>query len=151
MRSILPQFRRTFLATIMIAVTACGSDELTGPDGLGVARARWADRGPSSYTITIQRSCECLRESSGPVEVTVRDGVVTSRRYTYDSSEVSSSYALLFPSVDELFRIVDNELRRGTKLFELKFDAKLGYPTRVAIDNPAVDGPVTSVSNLRAQ
>lgn len=151
MRSILPRLRYSLFLAISVGVAACGSDTLTGPEGLSLARTRWSERGPSSYTVTIARSCECPVETMGPVDVTVKNGAVIARKYTQTGQDVAQQWAFVFPAVEGLFQIVDDAFKANTRPFEAKFDASLGYPTRIVIGNPAADGPITSVSNLRAQ
>lgn len=137
------------MALLMFA-GGCGSDQLTGPEDFATARMRWMQNGPSSYTITVNYSCYCPLDIPGPVDVTVRSGIVTSRRFVGLGTEVPASYADVFPSVDELFDEVQQALREHIRPHELKFDRTLGFPTRVAIGDPALDAPVTTTSNLRA-
>lgn len=144
------RLRHAVMIAFALFATACGSDTLTGPEDFEMAHMRWSQRGPESYTITVNFSCYCSIPA-GPVDVTVRDGVVTSRRYVASGAEVSAANAQAFPSVDELFDSVGAALRANKQPFELEFDAQWGYPSRVAIDNPALDAPATNVSNLRAQ
>lgn len=137
---------------MLFAAPACGSDDFTGPQGLAVARARWADRGPTSYTITVYRGCECLLEMSGPIDITVRDGVVISRRYSHDQSEITTAgYVATFPAVEGFFEIIGDELQRGTKPFEASYDAALGYPTRIFVGSPYPDGAVAWTITMQRQ
>ena len=138
-------------AVLLLNAVACGSTA-TGPGiGLITARARWAQQAPAAYSMTMSRSCECLPEMSGPVVVLVRNGVVESRRYVASGAEVSAAYAALFPTVDELFATIDAAVRSGVRPLAVQYDATLGYPTRVAIGDPAVDAPVTVISSLEAR
>ena len=140
------------LATVLtLNVGACSSTS-TGPEaGLAAARARWAKLAPAAYTITLYRSCECLAEMSGPVEVAVRSGTVVSRHYVQSGAAVAPQYADLFPTVEGLFAIIDAAVRDGTRPLDARYEAALGYPSRVAIGDPATDAPVYSVSALRSR
>lgn len=151
MRNILPRIRHSFFLALTIGAAACGADSLTGPEGLALARARWSERGPSSYTVTVSRACECPVETMGPVEITVHNGVVTARKYSQTGQDVAQQWAFVFPAVEGLFQIVDDAIKANTRPFEAKFDATLGFPTRIVVGNPAADGPITTVSNFRAQ
>lgn len=70
------QFRAiTRMALTMLAgslIGSCGSDQLTGPEDFEMARRRWAQHGPSSYTITVNYSCYCPMDIPGPVDVPKR-------------------------------------------------------------------------------
>jgi hypothetical protein len=135
----------------LIVLAACGSSS-TGPaDSLSAARARWARNAPTAYSYTIQRSCECLAETAGPVTVVVRNGAVESQQYVATGAAVSAQYAPIFPAVEGLFTIIDNAIKNGTKPLTTQYDPTLGYPTRIALGDPAVDAPLYLVSDLRVR
>ena len=146
--------RRSFrfslaLFAILGLVVACKSTT-TPQGGLAAARARWAARGPDSYAVTVTRSCECLPEASGSVRVTVRSKSVESRVYTSSGAAVGAQYAPVFPSVEELFVMIDAAIRRGANV-QVKYDPTLGYPTRFAEGDPAVDAPLWVLSDFAAR
>lgn len=131
---------------VALATVLGGCTSTTGPGGeLDVARQRWAERGPSDYRITIQRSCECTPEMSGPVIVEVVDGAVTARAYAASGAAVAAEYAELFPAVPGLFAIVDEARRERAPRMEVTYDPELGYPSRISVDWNAttVDDEVT--------
>ena len=138
-------------AVMLSSAAACNSGSTSPTTRLASARARWTRVGPASYTYTIMRSCECTAESSGPVIVSVRDGVVESRRYAQTGASVTSQYATTFPAVEGLFALIDDAIARGTRPLTVQYDATLGYPTRIALGDPAVDAPLYLVSDLRAR
>ena len=90
-------------------------------------------------------------ETSGPVIVTVRTGVVESRQYTQSGAAVSPQFIEIFPAVEGLFAIIDTAIRNGTKPLTVLYDPALGYPTRIALGDPAVDAPLYLVRDLRAR
>lgn len=126
------------LATPLLAtLTACGG--ATGPEReLTAARALWAQREPASYSISVARWCECLPEMSGPVVVTVRDGLVESRHYATTGAPVPPTYADLFPSVDGLFERIEAARHQPVARLDVRYDPAFGYPVRIAIDEDAV-------------
>lgn len=143
---------RSSLALLLIvgfSLVACKSTT-TPQGGLANARARWAARGPDSYAVTVTRSCECLPEASGSVRVTVRTKAVESRVYTSSGAAVAAQYAPAFPSVEELFVMIDGAIRRGADV-QVKYDPVLGYPTRFAEGDPAADAPLWVLSDLEAR
>ena len=143
--------RKSMAFAGLVLLAACSSSS-TGPaDSLAAARARWARGAPTAYSYTIQRSCECLAETAGPVTVVVRNGAVESRQYVSSGASVASQYASIFPSVEGLFTIIDDAIKNGTKPLTTQYDATLGYPTRIALGDPAVDAPLYLVSNLTAR
>lgn len=136
-------------AIVGLGLVACKSTT-TPQGGLAAARARWAARGPDSYAVTVTRSCECLPDASGPVRVTVRSKAVESRVYTSSGAAVSTQYAPVFPSVEELFVMIDAAIRRGASV-QVKYEPTLGYPTRFAEGDPAVDAPLWVLSHFSAR
>ena len=144
-------FFRALLTLGLLSGAACNSGSTPPVDDLTEARARWARVGPAAYSYTIQRSCECLAEGIGPVLVTVRNGIVESRQYTQSGAPVSPQYNDTFPAVEGLFDIIDGAMRNGTKPLTVQYDPALGFPTRIALGDPAADGPLYVVSDLRAR
>lgn len=148
------KFFRTQLFAVVFSVaalvtTAC-SDSVTGPKELHVAQSRWVNRGPSSYSMTIERSCECLLAAIGPVNVVVRNDTIVSQRYQRDGTDVAPAFVHLFPAVEGLFTLVEQALRSGASPFNVEYDPTLGYPTLVSNPGQGTDGPVTRISNFRA-
>src|SRR6187402_1432649 len=140
--------RSVAIAVVASALTGGACSSGTAPAGeLAAARAQWARRAPASYTVTIARSCECLPEMSGPVIVTVRNGVVDSRQYVRSGAAVTASYVSLFPGVDGLFAIIEDAVQNRTSPLVVQYHPTLGYPTRIELGDPAVDAPVYVVSN----
>ena len=144
-------FTATVAAVVLLSASACNSGTTAPTSQLASARVRWARVGPASYTYTIRRACECTAEMSGPVVVSVRNGVVESQQYTQTGASVASQYASTFPAVEGLFAIIDEALRNGTKPLTVQYDPTLGYPTHIALGDPAVDAPVYFVTDLRAR
>jgi hypothetical protein len=135
----------------LVLLGGCSSGTTAPADSLAAARARWARYAPTAYSYVIQRSCECLAESAGPVTVTVRNGAVESQQYVSSGAGVAPQYAPVFPAVEGLFAIIDDAIRNDTKPLTTKYDPTLGYPTRIALGDPAVDAPVYLVSDLRSR
>lgn len=138
-----------FVAAIAVLALACASNA-TGPEGeLAAGRTRWARAGSTSYTMTINRTCECLLEMGGSVVIVVRNGVVESRHYVQSGTAVAPEYAELFPTVEGLFALIGTAVRDGTLPLDAQYHPTLGYPTRFAVGDPAVDAPVYTVTELR--
>jgi hypothetical protein len=139
------------IAVLLVAAADCRSTGTDPESSLAVARARWADRAPAAYSVTILRTCECLRDMSGPVRVAVRNGVVESRQYLESGAAVAPQYAELFPAVEGLFSLIDSGIRDDSRPLSAQYDATLGYPIRFAIGDPAADAPLYIVSEFQAR
>ena len=139
------------VAPVLLSAGACGPGATTPTNDLAAARARWARSAPAAYSYTIQRSCECVAESSGPVIVSARNGSVDSRVYAGTGVTVAAQYATTFPAVEGLFSIIESAIANGTKPMSVEYHPTLGYPTRIALGDPAVDAPLYSVTDFRPQ
>jgi len=152
MRSIIHLVVRiAYLAGFFPMILGACNNPMAPERELTVARHRWGERQPPSYSLTVRRSCECLPEMIGPVVVVVRDGQVESRHYVSSGEPVPSTYADVFPTVDGLFARIEDALRQGAAKLEVDYDPTLGYPLRIAIDYnaTAADDEVTYNAELR--
>ena len=136
-------------AVLLLSIANCRTFGTDPEDGLAAARARWAERAPAAYVITIMRRCECLREMAGPVTIAVRNGIVESREYLESGAAVTPQYAALFPTVEGLFSLIGDGLRDDSRPLSAQYDATLGYPIRFAIGDPAADAPLYIVSEFQ--
>ena len=143
--------RASIAMLFAVGAAACQSSTAGPGAGLATARARWAARGPDSDAVTVSRSCECLPEMAGPVRVVVSGKVVQSRTYLPSGTPVSAQYAPDFPSVDELFAMIDAAIKRGDAKVTAEYDRTLGYPKRFVAGDPAVDAPVYTMSDFEAR
>ena len=143
--------RKTRFVAFLALLAGCSSGSTEPADSLAAARARWARNAPTAYAYTIRRSCECLAEAAGPVTVVVRNGAVESRQYVSSGASVTAEYAPIFPAVEGLFTLIDGAIKNGTKPLTTEYDPTLGYPTPIALGDPAVDAPLYLVSGLTAR
>ena len=117
----------------MLALESCSS--LVGPKSeLSEARVRWSQRGPSSYVMTVVRSCECTPLMTGPVVITVQNDVVVSRIYKNSGAAVTADYFQLFPAVDGLFAAIDTLHDEDPHDIDVQYDHALGYPVSISVD-----------------
>jgi hypothetical protein len=143
--------RLAVLASAMFTLTSCSSVVSPGEE-LASARSRWLQKGPSVYTMTIFRGCECLSEAVGLVSVTVNNGAI-SARYTASGVAVGKSYAALFPDVEGLFRLIADAQAQHYYKVDVEYDPELGFPTSISIDavkNALDDESFTLVKDFKA-
>lgn len=118
----------------------------------GDHRAAWEAAGLRDYRYEYRRSCECAPETTRPVEIEVRDGAVRSVTLVETGEPLSSGLAWTFPTVDDLFDLIDDAVRRNADLLEVTYDPTFGYPTTLRIDyrrEVADDEMEMEASNLR--
>lgn len=132
MRSVRPA-----IAGICALILIACSDAVAPEQELSAARQKWALRGTSSYDITVQISCFCTVETTAPVIVSVRDGIVESRRYAATGSAVPAFFAESFPTVAGLFDIIESAMQDGVARLVVRYDASSGHPLEISIDHVA--------------
>lgn len=117
--------------SLLLAASGCSvvGASRGGDPALAEARARWEARGPADYAMTQSRSCFCPRDVTGPFEVAVRDGAITS--VTFDGASVPTDRA---QSVDALFDLIADAYARDAAEVRVRYDPALGYPTEIWID-----------------
>jgi hypothetical protein len=103
---------------------------------LDQARTRWRAANITSYRVHVERSCFCRGRE--PVDIEVRNGVVTSVKVTETGADAPSEEWEWRPSIDAMFIQLGNALREGTPA-QATFDATHGYPTTAIIGTLAND------------
>jgi hypothetical protein len=139
--------RLVVASIIALAASGCGS-VVAPEDALSGARKTWAQRGITSYSFTVARSCECLPEMAGPVVVTVRNGVVESRTYAAGAQAGMpvTTYAHLFPAIAGLFDFIDDAIRSPTDGLVADYDLTWGYPVHIHL--PGVESLTIRVTDF---
>jgi hypothetical protein len=135
-----PRYRYAFV--LALALTACESptrptDAAFGDDRTATraafqqARGRWSSVGISDYDYDFRRSCFCAPPFTAPVRITVRSGHVTAVVSSDTGAPLSTQG---YPSVDDLFGMLQEALDSNAYAVRVTYDAALGYPTRFYID-----------------
>lgn len=132
---------RSLVGAALLAPALAACDNVTGVDDLSREQNR-LDRNwdlfqraaPLSYGYTVRVSCECPTDVTRPVVVWVDRGSVEYLLYQDDGSPVPLSYASAFPSVEQLFDIIQDAIDRRADDIEVDYDFTYGYPTSVWID-----------------
>jgi hypothetical protein len=138
------QAPRILAALLGLILSACGSSSPTGPtDGSSFddrpatraafeqARGRWTSLGISDYEYAFARSCFCAPDHRAPVRIVVR-GDRVAEVVTAETGQPRSSEG--YPSVDDLFAMLQEALVSGAANIQAEYDPGLGYPTRFYID-----------------
>jgi len=121
-------------ATAALLAALAGSGCGTSPFELSTTawadyRARWEAAGITDYEYEFQRTCEC--KDTRPARIEVRTGRVTAATYT-DSGESAPSAG--YPTIDELFELIDEAISAEAASMRVSYDQRLGYPTEIRID-----------------
>ncbi len=101
---------------------------------LAANRARWTATGPSSYEYHYRRLCFCPVDAVREVALIVSDDAVISGVYIDDGTAVPQADLADFPSVEELFDIIQSAIDSRADSIIVEYDPSLGFPTRIALD-----------------
>lgn len=128
--------RRLILPGLFVALSACGT--LTGPadEALADAKAKWAEKGTASYDFQTSRLCFCVWESRS-VQVSVRNGVVTTATYVDNGDPVPAALVADIKTVPDLFDMIDDARASHAAALSTSYDPVYGYPTRIQVDYSA--------------
>ncbi|MGQ0537916.1 MAG: DUF6174 domain-containing protein [Gemmatimonadaceae bacterium] len=136
-RSLSPLRNSALAILFLAAITAC--DGIVGLDGLGHeqrnlerARDRWRAANVYEYEITVDRRCECLY--TGAIRMLVRSGVPVAAVDRFSGFPVAGHVLRYYPSVEELFDLIDDALYGSADDVDVSYDGVYGYPRLTSID-----------------
>jgi hypothetical protein len=102
-------------------------------DRIGRNRARWDAAGIDTYRLTLQYGCFCEFGDGRPVDVRVVEGEVVEA--VADGKPLRKREYRGFPmTVEALFDYAETA-KADADSFEIDFDRRLGYLTRIAVDH----------------
>lgn len=124
----------SFFALFVTACSVADSIQADGLDDLGIARAQWAHAGLEDYDLDMVRLCFC--SSPAEVVVRVRGGVRVEVLSAADggSAPLAPEQATLYPTVEELFGLIDEAVRKRVDELRVRYHPSLGYPVDLWID-----------------
>ena len=117
--------------------SSCGS-----PSDSELARNEklWQSRSLASYDFTLTRQCFCPEEWRGPVNISVRNGTVTSVTYTTSGQAAEADRFGDVDTIDELFDVIrdayegNNTFDQKAEMVNVTYHPELGYPQTIYID-----------------
>ncbi len=116
--------------------------------------ARWQAAGLRDYRYDFRRSCECAPAATRPATIEVVGGTVVRVRFAGGGEELATSEERrFFPTIDELFELIDEAVRSKAAVLVVSYHPVLGYPTNISIDyrrEVADDEFTIQASNLEA-
>jgi len=135
--SILKWLISGLLISGIVFSSSCGS-----PSDSELQRSEklWQSQNLKSYDFTLTRQCFCPEEWRGPVNISVRNGTVTSVTYTTSGQAAEADRFGDVDTIDELFDVI-RDAYEGNNTFDQKAEAvnvtyhpELGYPQTIYID-----------------
>lgn len=93
---------------------------------------RWYATNAYEYEITVDRRCDCLY--TGPIRMLVRNGSPVAAVDRYTGVSVPYSQLRYYPSVEELFDLIDEALYGSRTRVAVSYDNSYGYPRVASMD-----------------
>ncbi len=97
-------------------------------------RAKWAVQGAAEYTFNFSRGCFCLPDYTREATLVVASGQINSATYVDDGAVVAGDVVELYRTIEGLFASIDAAIALGAAQIDVEFDAELGFPAKVFID-----------------
>jgi Family of unknown function (DUF6174) len=116
-------------------------------------RTLWNSKNPTSYSYTLQRSCFCPIEIAKAMRLEVRDGTLTSIKYTDSGLDVPANLRPNIFKIEAFFDLIDSTRAKGGTVNNLEFDSTFGYPKQMYLDpipNAADDETGYTITDLKA-
>ena len=114
--------------------TACSETLGVTAAGLESHRARWEAAGVSAYLYEYRRQCECGPQSLRSVRIEVQAGSVARVTFLDNGETLASPPAEAFPTIEDLFDLVDEAVQMNAASLVVTYDPTLGYPTLISVD-----------------
>jgi Family of unknown function (DUF6174) len=128
---------RTFVGAaslvVVVLVVACSDPLDVERDAFRVARNRWERAAVEDYAFDYQHFCFCGPDELRQVRIAVYGGEVSSATYV-DTGEPTQRPPGDFPTLDDLFDVIGDAIRRDAFSLTVTYDEEMGYPTGASID-----------------
>jgi hypothetical protein len=145
MRPWIPSVALAGLAVCAVARTEaagrCQKDYTAQQQELTAARDRWRAAGITTYNYRFSRQCLCDERTAGPFRARVEDGAVRAAIYQGtaangipDGTRVAKEFLASVSTVANVFDVIAGAIAKRACTIEVRYDADLGYPTKVDID-----------------
>ncbi|HEX8359719.1 MAG TPA: DUF6174 domain-containing protein [Longimicrobium sp.] len=142
---------RTLCFALLVLAGCTRTPIADAPDaGESPQAQQWESRRMDDYRFDFEQQCFCLREQTLPVTIEVRDGRVARVVVRTTGQDLTGRENLRWPTVPELFRLVDQARQSGTEPLVVRYDEQLRYPTYIEAGSLAADaGVIYRATNLR--
>jgi hypothetical protein len=120
---------------LTLLLSACGLGPDDALDELARNRERWRSQRIADYQVRFRLICFCVLETTEPVILTVRRGSLVSVTRVSDGRPVDpTQWTGRYYTVDEMFALIAEAEARGADEVRVTYDAALGYPREVFLD-----------------
>ncbi len=116
----------------IMPIAANGDNNSSLRETLEENRQLWRSQTIKNYQYIYQQWCFCPPPSNDYLKVSVKNDKITEVVNLNNNQVIPDS---TFPkTIEELFNIIEDAIKRNADEILITYDPTLGYPTRVAID-----------------
>jgi hypothetical protein len=143
---------RTYLPVLGLIASLAGCTSPNPGDvelqqELDANRAKWTAAGLSAYEYRFSNGCFCPPEITAPLLIKVEANEVTDLRRADDNTPVEPRDGGFYPTIADLFDVLQSALESDAAAIVVQYDPDLGYPRDIYIDwNAGVADEETSLS-----
>jgi Family of unknown function (DUF6174) len=130
--------RIPFACFVLACAAFAGCADSTDDTDLAAARSRWENQIHGAYLFTWQQSCECLRDMTRPIEITVTGDQIKNAVYADDRTPVGEPTRGLLLTVDGVFDRIQQAVDEDAERIAVDYDRTWGFPATVFVDYRAV-------------
>jgi len=123
---------RALLPVVWVACSESPTEQRA--DALAAAAGRWQAAALADYEFDLQRLCYCIDDAIRPVTVSVRGGAFAALVHTDDATTADTALFRDFLTMERVFDYLERAVSQRPAVFTASYDARLGYPARVALD-----------------
>ncbi len=130
--------KKTALALILLPALLLAACSLFDDGGNTIVsdferhRRQWERQGFDTYEYDLTVSCFCVFR--GPAHVVVRADTVHSVIAVATGTPVDPTFRFAYQTIDDLFDVIDEAMKRPADRLEVTYDEILGVPTFIYID-----------------
>jgi hypothetical protein len=128
------RFRALLVCALVWSAAGCDDPTSSERSELNANRQLWASQEIVSYRYQYRLNCFCGGPGAEPVAIEVSDGEVVRVTLQETGEDLPPSELSDYPTIDDLFELIDNWLSLDPYDARAEYHDELGYPVDVFID-----------------
>lgn len=101
---------------------------------LDAARNQWISAGYEDYSFVVRRACGNCQGGTEFARIVVRNNARESGTFFESGDAVPDAELALYPTILELFDVIDDAIRDGAAEITVQYNSLLGYPSAIFVD-----------------
>lgn len=123
---------------LALGLAACVATGTTGNEDINVQQRKWREANISHYRLEFRIVCYCPFRGRMPLQAEVLNGRIVSlqdvRGEPITRNDAHFDYFSRHATVDGLFSVLQDQLKRKADRIEVKYHPVYGFPARIHVD-----------------